>query len=51
MKCRVINIQEVLLSKRFDGSYHNAEVNIYSSVIERHSSFKLKDYCTEIFTL
>uniref|UniRef100_UPI003FF105EC methylation-associated defense system restriction endonuclease subunit S MAD5 n=1 Tax=Phocaeicola coprocola TaxID=310298 RepID=UPI003FF105EC len=50
MKCRVINIQEVLLSKRFDGSYHNAEVNIYSSVIERHSSFKLKDYCTEIFT-
>lgn len=50
MKCRVINSQEVLLSKRFDGSYHNAEVNIYSSVIERHSSFKLKDYCTEIFT-
>lgn len=45
MKCRVINSQEVLLSKRFDGSYHNAEVNIYSSVIERHSSFKLKDYC------
>ena len=50
MKCRVINSREVLLSKRFDGSYHNAEVNIYSSVIERHSSFKLKDYCTEIFT-
>ena len=50
MKCRVINSQEVLLSKRFDGSYHNAEVNIYSSVIERHSSFKLKYYCTEIFT-
>ena len=50
MKCRVINSQEVLLSQRFDGSYHNAEVNIYSSVIERHSSFKLKDYCTEIFT-
>lgn len=50
MKCRVINSQELLLSKRFDGSYHNAEVNIYSSVIERHSSFKLKDYCTEIFT-
>ncbi len=50
MKCRVINSQEVLISKRFDGSYHNAEVNIYSSVIERHSSFKLKDYCTEIFT-
>ena len=50
MKCRVINSQEVLLSKRFDGSYHNAEVNIYSSVIERDYSFKLKDYCTEIFT-
>ena len=50
MKCRIINSQEVLLSKRFDGSYHNAEVNIYSSVIDKHSSYKLKDYCTEIFT-
>lgn len=50
MKCRIINSQEVLLSKRFDSSYHNAEVNIYSSVIDKHSSYKLKDYCTEIFT-
>lgn len=50
MKCRIINSQEALLSKRFDGSYHNAEVNIYSSVIDKHSSYKLKDYCTEIFT-
>lgn len=50
MKCRIINSKNVLSTKRFDGSYHNAEVNIYDSVIEQHSTNRLKYYCTEIFT-
>lgn len=50
MKSRIVNNNEILLTKRFDGSYHNAEVNIYASVINNHSSNKLKYYCTEIFT-
>lgn len=35
---------------RFDGSYHNAEINIYSDVIEKHSEHRLKYYCSEIYT-
>lgn len=50
MKSRIVNNKEILLTKRFDGSYHNAEVNIYNSVINAHSSHRLKYYCTEIFT-
>lgn len=50
MKSRIVNNNEILITKRFDGSYHNAEVNIYASVINNHSSNKLKYYCTEIFT-
>ena len=50
MKMRVVNSKDVLSTKRFDGSYHNAEVNVYNSVIEQHSTHRLKYYCTEIFT-
>lgn len=35
---------------RFDGSYHNAEINVYSDVIEKHSEHRLKYYCSEIYT-
>lgn len=50
MKCRQLNSKEILKSKRFDGSYHNADVNIYNSVITSHSSHTLSYYCSEIFT-
>ena len=50
MKARIVNSKDVLSTKRFDGSYHNAEVNVYNSVIEQHSTHRLKYYCTEIFT-
>ena len=50
MKCRIINSKDVLSTHRFDGSFHNAEVNVYNSVIEQHSTHCLNYYCTEIFT-
>lgn len=50
MKYRVVNYKDVIKSKRFDGSYHNADVNIYNDVITSHSKHKLKYYCTSIFT-
>lgn len=50
MKCRQLNSKEILKSKRFDGSYHNADANIYNSVITSHSSHTLSYYCSEIFT-
>lgn len=50
MKYRQLNSKEILKSKRFDGSYHNADINIYNSVITSHSSHTLSYYCSEIFT-
>lgn len=50
MKFRVISSKNVFKEKRFDGSYHNAEVNIYNDVITSHSEHKLSYYCSEIFT-
>ena len=35
---------------RFDGSYHNADANVYENVITSHSSHNLSYYCSEIFT-
>lgn len=39
-----------MLEKRFDGSYHNADVNVYDNVLRKHSSYQLSHYCSEIFT-
>ena len=50
MKCRIVKSKDVLKNKRFDGSYHNADVNIYNDVITSHSEHKLKYYCSSIFT-
>ena len=50
MKCRIVNNKDVLKNKRFDGSYHNADSNIYDSVISKHSKHCLSYYCSEIFT-
>lgn len=50
MKCRVINSKIIFMEKRFDGSYHNADANVYDAVITKHSSHTLSYYCSEIFT-
>jgi type I restriction enzyme, S subunit len=50
MKYRVVNSHNVLKEKRFDGSYHNAEVNVYNDVITSHSEHNLSYYCSAIFT-
>ena len=50
MKYRTVNAREIFSCMRFDGSFHNAEANIYDSVIKNHSQNVLSFYCTEIFT-
>lgn len=50
MKFRIINSKNIYNEKRFDGSYHNAEENIYNDVITAHSEHNLSFYCSEIFT-
>lgn len=37
-------------SMRFDGSFHNADANVYDEILKRHSSFNLGHYCSKIFT-
>ena len=49
MKYRVVHSQDVFDVMRFDGSYHNADANIYDAVIKKHSSHNLSYYCSEIF--
>lgn len=50
MKTRIINVKDIVSALRFDGSYHNAEANIYDKVISQHSDHVLSYYCSEIFT-
>lgn len=50
MKYRVVHSQDVFDVMRFDGSYHNADANIYDGVIKAHSSHNLSYYCSRIFT-
>lgn len=50
MKTRVINFKDIYRTLRFDGSFHNAEANIYDNVISQHSDHVLSFYCSEIFT-
>ena len=50
MKCRIVNSKDIYTEKRFDGSYHNADANVYDSVIKKHSEHNLQYYCSEIFT-
>ena len=50
MKSRIANSKYILQEKRFDGSYHNADVNVYDAVLKTHSSHSLSFYCSEIFT-
>lgn len=50
MKTRIVKSKDIHDALRFDGSYHNAEVNVYDHVIKQHSSNVLSYYCSEIFT-
>lgn len=50
MRSRIVNSKQILTVNRFDGSYHNAEINIYDSVITAHSRHQLSYYCSDIFT-
>lgn len=50
MKCRQINSKQIFENRRFDGSFHNADVNVYDSVIKSHSLHNLSYYCSVIFT-
>lgn len=50
MKTRKVNSKDILETMRFDGGYYNADINVYSDVIVKHSDHRLKYYCTEIFT-
>ena len=50
MKCRIVHSPDIFNVMRFDGSYHNAEANIYDGVIKKHSTHVLSFYCSEIFT-
>lgn len=50
MKHRSVNKQEISETMRFDGSFHNADGNIYHRAVSKHSSHNLSDYCIRIFT-
>lgn len=50
MKHRVVTRAEIGDAMRFDGGYHNADGNIYHSLISKHSSKKISDFCTHIYT-
>ena len=50
MRCRVVQKKDIMSSMRFDGSFHNAEANIYDAIIRKHSTHNLEFYCTAIFT-
>lgn len=50
MKYRSVNKQEISETLRFDGSFHNADGNIYHRAVSKHSSYILSKYCTKIFT-
>lgn len=50
MKTKIVGYSDIISTMRFDGSYHNAEVNVYDKVINSHSEHQLSYYCSEIFT-
>ena len=50
MKTRSVTIKDVIFASRFDGKYHNAEVNVYDSLIRKHFDCTLGDCCSDIFT-
>ena len=50
MRSRIVNNKSLVSSWRFDGSYHNAEANIYDEMLKCHSTYDLDHYCLDIYT-
>lgn len=50
MKSIAISIGKVKQSMRMDGSYHNADINVYDDILQGHSSHCLDFYCSNIYT-
>lgn len=50
MKSISVSIKTVRQSMRMDGSYHNADINIYDNTLHNHSSHCLNFYCSNIYT-
>lgn len=50
MKYISVSINTIKHSMRMDGSYHNADINIYDNTLQRHSTHCLKFYCSNIYT-
>ena len=50
MKIRLVQYRDIIDCMRFDGSYHNADVNVYDSVIRKHSQHERSYFCSEIFS-
>ena len=50
MKSIAISIDKVKQSTRMDGSYHNADINVYDDILQEHSSHCLDFYCSSIYT-
>lgn len=50
MRTRRVNISQVRKEARFDGSYFNAEGNLYNEIVSSHSTHPLSYYCRNIFT-
>ena len=50
MKSISVSIKTVKHSMRMDGSYHNADINIYDNTLHSHSTHCLNFYCSDIYT-
>lgn len=50
MKSISVSIKTVRQSMRMDGSYHNADINIYDNILQSHSTHCLDFYCSNIYT-
>ena len=50
MKSISVSIKTIRLSMRMDGSYHNADINVYDDILQGHSSHCLDFYCSNIYT-
>lgn len=50
MKIREVTLSDVISVSRFDGKFHNAEVNIYDALIRKHPHKLLGECCSEVYT-
>lgn len=50
MKIRIVSTSDVISVSRFDGKFHNADVNIYDTLIRKHPHKTLGECCLDVFT-